>query len=141
MKQVLNSFDVKLIIVIIFFMLLKGIFNIYYLFTYGTNIEEKDLFINYEKNSIFYLTNLITGFVFLFSSIYFFMNNKIKTVLFGLFCLYMIARVFGIFLTLTNADLPILNVAQESKFIYYNMTIASILTIFFTLYLLRLIFV
>ena len=141
MKQVLNSFDVKLIIVIIFFMLLKASFNIYFLFTYGTNINEKDLFINYEKYPMFFITNLITGFLFLFSSIYFLMNNKIKTVLFGLFCLYMISRGVGVFVTLTNTDIPILNTIQESKFIYYNITIVSILTIFFTLYLIRLIFV
>ena len=143
MKQHLTDFDVKIIILLIIFMLIKSIYNIYIFSNREvSNLSvEREIYLYYQKYPIFNIVSLLTALLYLFSAIYFYMTNKIKTVLFGTFCLYMLWRAIGYFATITRIDMPGLSTSAENLFIYYNIEVTSVITILFSLYLIKLIFI
>ena len=140
MGQRLTNFDIKIIILLIFLMLFKNIYNI---FTIQSNIGDdysdiEKLFGDKHGYSVYNIINIITATIFLSSSIYFLISNKIQNLLFAAFCLFMFWRgsVFFIF-----NFVPGFTDFVGDKVIYYNMQIISILTIFFTIYLIKLILI
>lgn len=142
MKQILNDFDIKIIIMLIIFMLTKSIYNIYILNNYEVNnlSQDRDIYVLYKKYPSFNIISLLTALLYLFSATYFYMADKIKSKLFAVFCIYMVWRAIGYFGTIARVDMPGLDLRSENLFVYYNLQIVSIITILFSLYLIRLIF-
>lgn len=142
MKQNLNEFDIKIIIALIIFMLIKSIYNIYVLNNYEVinSTQDRNIYLLYKKYPIFNIISLLTALLYLFSSTYFYMADKIKSKLFGAFCIYMAWRAIGYFGTIARIDMPGLDLEAENSYVYYNLEITSIITILFSLYLIRLIF-
>jgi len=142
MSKSLTDFDVNLIIVLIILMLYKSIYNIYILHIYSkehkNNIREiltgENEFLGYK------IASFLVIVAYLFSSIYFILYNKVRTLLFGLFVAYMLWRVLGYSGTTLGVDMPFLDRSDEDVFIYRNMLVVSILTILFTIYLIRIIY-
>jgi hypothetical protein len=110
--------------------------------TYNLDSTEiKNLFIHYENYPLFSIVSLLTALIYLFASIYFFMANKIKTLLFGLFCVYMFWRSIAFFAVVVNTNIPGLSEKGENLYTYYNIEVISIITILFALYLIKILFV
>ena len=142
MNQSLTTFDIKLIILLIIFMLIKSVYNLYVFNEYNLHAEEtRNLFIFYKKYPFFNIISLLTALLYLFSSIYFYMANKIKTTLFGLFCLYMLWRSVGYFATVFGTHIPGLSTIEQNIYTYYNIEVTSIITILFTVYLIKVLFI
>jgi hypothetical protein len=142
MKQNLNDFDIKIIIALIIFMLIKSIYNIYILNNYEVDnlTQDRDIYLFYKKYPSFNIISLLTALLYLFSATYFYITDKIKSKLFAAFCIYMVWRAIGYFGTISRVDMPGLDLAAENLYVYYNLEVTSIITMLFTLYLIRLIF-
>jgi hypothetical protein len=142
MSKSLTNFDVNLIIILIILMLFKSIYNLYILHIYSkdhkNNIREilrgDNEFLGYK------IVSFLTIVAYLFSSIYFILYHKVRTLLFGLFVVYMLWRVIGYSATVLRADMPFFDRSEENEFIYKNMMVTSIITILFTIYLIRIIY-
>ena len=142
MSNSLTVFDVNLIILLIILMLFKSIYNLYIL-----HISSKD-----DKNNIreilrgdneflgYNIISFLTILTYLFSSIYFILYHKVRTLLFGLFVVYMLWRVIGYSATVFGVDMPFFDRSEENEFINQNMMVTSIITILFTIYLIRIIY-
>lgn len=139
MGQRLTNFDIKIIILLLFFMISRSIYSIFTVEIYKdeyTDIEK--IFGDKEAYSVLNIVNIITAVVFLASSIYFFITNKIHNILFGAFCLFMFWRGLGIF---AFNLVPGIGDYLSDQFIYYNMQVISILTLFFAVYLFKIILI
>ena len=142
MSKSLTDFDVKLIIILIILMLFKSVYNLYILHIYSkdnkNNIREilrgDNEFLGYK------IISFLTILTYLFSSIYFILYHKVRTLLFGVFVVYMLWRVLGYSTTVLNFDMPFFDRSEESEFINQNMMVTSIITILFTIYLIRIIY-
>jgi hypothetical protein len=86
--------------------ILTVIYTIYINFTYVTNYKlfsklysETTDFNEVKKQfklNVFYTYFILTiDFLYLITSVYFFVNNKIKTLMFGLICLFMFIKGFS----------------------------------------------
>jgi hypothetical protein len=142
MSKALTDFDVNLLLVLIILMLYKSIYNIYILHIYSKEhknsireiLTSDNEFLGYKIATFFIIVT------YLFSSIYFILYNKVKTLLFGLFVAYMLWRVLGYSVTVLGVDIFFLDRSDEDVFIYRNILVVSILTILFTMYLIRIIY-
>lgn len=145
MNHSLNNLDLSIIILLIVLMLSKSIYNLYVINNFSKRELRKirDIVAHNDHNEllpVFSAFNLLTAVIFFASSIYFFVENKIKTKLFGFFCLYMFSRAIGYFSVLLKIRIPGLTKAEEDLYIYENIRLVSIITIGFSLYLISYIF-
>ena len=98
MKQTFTYNETMLLILIVILSLLRGIYNLYII--YVTKEDKIDDILSSSKKlsdkvddfSFFSIVQLLISILYLFSSVYFFVNDKIKNVIFALVCLYMFIR-------------------------------------------------
>lgn len=143
MNKSLTNIDIGIIFILIVLILIKNIYNLYILYIYRNEDHKfiRQLFKQDEKYPFFNIFHMFSAFIYLFSAIYFYVTNKIKNVLFGLFCFFIFARAIGYFGTKFVSDIPFLSEEGEDEYIYYNIEVVSILAILFSLYLIKFILV
>jgi hypothetical protein len=71
---------------------------------------------------------MLLSTLYLFASIYFVLNGKVKTFVFGLICLFMFSRGSLYLTTRFFKDLPIISEKSETEVIYYYFLGGSLIT-------------
>ncbi len=146
MKQTFTDNEVKLLIVIVILSLLRGAYNIYILHvTKDKEIEHiissvKEISDKVRDYSFFSIVQLLISILYLFSSVYFFVNGKIKTLLFGLVCLFMFTRSIGYFMVRFLGGIPFLPDKTEPHVIYNLFQWTNILMLSASAYFMKIIF-
>lgn len=149
MKQTFTIYETYFLILLIIVTFIHGIYMLY-IYTVDAPILKqiyagKDIFNkvkeSYNKYPFFTYTEYVLNIMYLFSALYFTLNNKIKNILFGLVCLFMFLRaVFFIFrkfiLTKTSSDLTNKLLKQIHKVIIVD----NLLSLFVAIYFMKIIF-
>jgi hypothetical protein len=146
MKQTFTDNEVKVLILIIILSLLRGAYNIYIL--HVTKHEKIEKIISSITNisdkvrdySFFSIVQFLISVLYLLSSVYFFVNDKIKTVLFGLVCLFMFIRSMGYFMIRFLGGIPFVSDNNEAHIIYNLFQWTNILMLAASAYFIKVIF-
>lgn len=140
MKTVLTGFETKLIILVIVLSIIRGSYNLYVAYThrdisdYVIKITETEKFFD-----LFNLVQFSLSCLYLYLSVYFFVNNKIKNIIFGLVCFFMFTRALSYFVVrFATPYFPKLKGNYEN-YIQYNFIIANSIMVFVGLYFMKLI--
>ena len=146
MKQIFTYNETRVIILIVVLSMLRGMYNLYILH------DAKDKKIPCELNSVKILSEKLSDFSFfsivqflisvlyLFSSVYFFVNDKIKNVTFALVCLIMFIKASLYFIVRFLGDIPVIPNDVEKKYLYISFSLTNLLMFSVTLYFIKEIF-
>jgi len=146
MKQTFTDNEVKLLIVIVILSLLRGGYNMYIL--HVTKHEKIEKIVSSIRNisdkvrdySFFSVVQFLISVLYIFSSVYFFVNGKIKTLLFALVCLFMLTRGIGYFIVGFISDIPFIPNDIEPHVIYNLFQWTNILMLTASAYFIKVIF-
>ena len=146
MKQTFTYNETMLLILIVILSLLRGIYNLYII--YVTKEDKIDDILSSSKKlsdkvddfSFFSIVQLLISILYLFSSVYFFVNDKIKNVIFALVCLYMFIRSSLYFMIRFLGNIPFIPDAVEPKYVYDSFRLANLLLFFASFYFIKVIF-
>jgi hypothetical protein len=146
MKQTFTDNEVKFLIIIVILSLLRGAYNIYIL--YVTKDEKIEKIVSSHKEisdklsdfSFFNMVQFLISVLYLLSSVYFFVNGKIKTVLFSLVCLFMFIRGLAYFIVRFIGDIPFIPNNIEADVIYNLFQWTNILMLTSCVYFIKVIF-
>jgi hypothetical protein len=146
MKQTFTDNEIKLLIVIVILSLIRGAYNIYIL--HVTKDEKLEKIVGTIRGisdkvsdySFFSIVQFLISVLYLFSSVYFFVNGKIKTLLFSLVCLFMFTRAIGFFMIRFIDDLPFLPNNMEPHIVYNFFQWSNILMLGASAYFIKVIF-
>jgi hypothetical protein len=146
MKQIFTYNETRLIILIIILSMMRGIYNLYILY----EIEDNNLsyfFSSSEKLSdkvndfsFFSIVQFLISVIYLFSSVNFFLNDKIKNVVFAMVCLFMFIRSMLYFMIRFLGDIPFIPNDIEPKYIYTSFLLSNLLMFFVSFYFIKVIF-
>lgn len=123
-------------------MLVKSVYNLYILYILNTDGKPdniRDVLRSNNNYLGFQIISFITAMTYLLTSVYFISYNKVRGYIFGLFIIYMLWRALGYFTTMIAGDIPYLTEIQEKRYTNENMFVVSLITIMFTIYLIKLI--
>lgn len=141
MKHVFTQFEIKLIILVIVLSIIRGSYNLYIAYK---NRDVPDYIVKTTETekffTVFNLVQFLLSCLYLYLSVYFFVNDKIKNTVFGLVCFFMFYRAISYFYA--RFLLPYTpGFKQEYKtIIEYNFIIANSVMILVGLYFMKLIF-
>ena len=146
MKQTFTDNEVKLLIIIVILSLLRGAYNIYIL--HVTKDEKLEKIVGTIRGisdkvndfSFFSIVQFLISVLYLFSSVYFFVKGKIKTLLFALVCLFMFIRSSGYFMIRFIDDISFLPNHVEPHIIYNLFQLSNILMLGASAYFMKVIF-
>ena len=146
MKQIFTYNETRLIILIIILSMMRGIYNLYILY----EIEDNNLsyfFSSSEKLSdkvndfsFFSIVQFLISVIYLFSSVNFFLNDKIKNVVFAMVCLFMFIRSMLYFMIRFLGDIPFIPNDIEPKYIHPSFLLSNLLMFFVSFYFIKVIF-
>ena len=146
MKQTFTDNEIRLLILIVILSLLRGAYNIYILHvTKNEKIEKivgtiKGISDKVSDFSFFSMVQFLISVLYLFSSVYFFVNGKIKTLLFALVCLFMFTRSIAYFIVRYLGDIPFIPNDLEPNIIYTLFQWTNILMLTASAYFMKVIF-
>jgi len=143
MKTNFSDNEVRFLILIIVLSFIRGTYNLYILYKIRNKPIEKVKHLIRDSNdlSLFNIVQMLLSTLYLFASIYFVLNGKVKSFVFGLICLYMFSRGSLYFVTrFRNGALPFLTGKTEDKFIYFYFSASSIITFIIGFYFTKQIF-
>jgi DMSO reductase anchor subunit len=146
MKQIFTYNETRLLILIVILSLLRGAYNLYIIYT--TDHEKIDSILSSSKKlsdkvkdfSFFSIVQLLISVLYLFSSVYFFVNDKIKNVVFALVCLYMFIRSLLYFMIRFLGHIPFIPDNVEAKYVYDSFRLANLLLFSASFYFIKVIF-
>jgi|688.fasta_scaffold896917_1 hypothetical protein len=146
MKQTFTDNEVKFLIVLVILSLLRGGYNMYKLYTVKDEKREKilssikSLSDKVNEYSFFSIVQFVISVLYLFSSVYFFVNDKIKTQLFALVCLFMFTRSVAYFTVRFLGGIPFIPDNAEPNIIYNLFVFINVLMLAAGAYFAKVIF-
>jgi hypothetical protein len=146
MKQTFTDNEVKFLIVLVILSLLRGGYNMYRLYTVKDETREKiissikSIHDKVNDYSFFSIVQFIISVLYLFSSVYFFVNGKIKTLLFGLVCFFMFIRATIYFMVRFLGGIPLIPDTNEADIIYNLFIFINVLMLSASAYFIKVIF-
>jgi len=146
MKQTFTYNETMLLILIVILSLLRGVYNLYII--YVTKEDKIDDILSSSKKlsdkvddfSFFSIVQLLISILYLFSSVYFFVNDKIKNVVFAMVCLYMFIRSVLYFVVRHLGDIPFIPDTVNPRVIYDLFRLANLLLFSASFYFIKVIF-
>ena len=146
MKQTFTYNETMLLILIVILSLLRGVYNLYII--YVTKEDKIDDILSSSKKlsdkvddfSFFSIVQLLISILYLFSSVYFFVNDKIKNVVFAMVCLYMFIRSVLYFVVRHLGDIPFIPDTVNPRVIYDLFRVANLLLFSASFYFIKVIF-
>lgn len=144
MKQTFTQNEINFLILIVILTLLRGGYNLYVLYTTKDDNTESAAQKISEKAthdySFFSIVQLIISILYLFSSLYFLINGKIKTTLFAIVCLFMFIRAIAYFMVRFLGDIPFITNSDEPIYIYNSFMVNNFIMFFVSAYFIKVIF-
>ena len=146
MKQIFTYNETRLIILTIILSMIRGIYNLYILYAiqdnqldYALTSSEK---LSHKVNefSFFSVVQLLMSVLYLFLSVNFFVNGKIKNIVFAMVCLFMFIRAILYFMIRFLGDIPFISNDIEAKYIYTSFMLSNLLKFFVSFYFIKVIF-
>lgn len=146
MKQTFTYNETRLLILIVILSLLRGAYNLYII--YVTKEDKIDDILSSSKKlsdkvddfSFFSIVQLLISILYLFSSVYFFVNDKIKNTVFAMVCLYMFIRSVLYFVVRHLGDIPFMPNTVNPRVIYDLFRLANLLLFSASFYFIKVIF-
>ena len=146
MKQTFTYNETRLLILIVILSLLRGAYNLYII--YVTKEDKIDDILSSSKKlsdkvddfSFFSIVQLLISILYLFSSVYFFVNDKIKNTVFAMVCLYMFIRSVLYFVVRHLGDIPFMPNSVNPRVIYDLFRLANLLLFSASFYFIKVIF-
>ena len=146
MKQTFTYNETRLLILIVILSLLRGAYNLYIIS--ATDHEKIDSILSSSKKlsdkvndfSFFSIVQFLISVLYLFSSVYFFVNDKIKNVVFALVCLYMFIRSSLYFMIRFLGHIPFIPDNVEARYVYESFRLANLLLFTASFYFIKVIF-
>jgi len=146
MKQTFTYNETMLLILIVILSLLRGVYNLYII--YVTKEDKIDDILSSSKKlsdkvddfSFFSIVQLLISILYLFSSVYFFVNDKIKNTVFAMVCLYMFIRSVLYFVVRHLGDIPFIPDTVNPRVIYDLFRVANLLLFSASFYFIKVIF-
>jgi hypothetical protein len=146
MKQTFTYNETMLLILIVILSLLRGVYNLYII--YVTKEDKIDDILSSSKKlsdkvddfSFFSIVQLLISILYLFSSVYFFVNDKIKNTVFAMVCLYMFIRSVLYFVVRHLGDIPFMPNTVNPRVIYDLFRLANLLLFSASFYFIKVIF-
>ncbi len=142
MKSTFTNNEIRFLILIILLSLIRGTYDLFIIYSNrNKNIEYVQKIVEKGKDaSLFNGIQFILSILYLFASVYFVLNGKVKSLLFGIICLFMFARGFLYLLIRGTNDIPFISNDIEPRVIYYNFIIANIIQFLTAFYFIKAIF-
>ena len=144
MKQTFTQNEINFLILIVILTLLRGGYNLYVLYTTKDDKTETAAQKISEKATHAYsfvsIVQLIISILYLFSSLYFLINGKIKTTLFAIVCLFMFIRAIAYFMVRFLGDIPFVTNSDEPIYIYNSFMANNFIMFFVSAYFIKVIF-
>ena len=142
MKSTFTDNEVRFLILIIILSLVRGIYNLSIIYSNrNENINYVQKMVEKGKDiSLFNIIQFMLSILYIFASVYFVLNGKVKSLLFGIICTFMFARGFTYFMLRSVDDVPFISNKNEPQFIYYNFMIANLIQFITAFYFIKIIF-
>ena len=122
------------------------IYNLYILYEIGDNnlsyffSSSEKLSDKVNDFSFFSIVQFLISVIYLFSSVNFFLNDKIKNVVFAMVCLFMFIRSMLYFMIRFLGDIPFIPNDIEPKYIHTSFLLSNLLMFFVSFYFIKVIF-
>lgn len=144
MKQTFTKNEIKLLILIVILTLIRGGYNLYILYTTKDDKTEDSAQKLSDKikddYSLFSTVQLLISILYLFSSLYFLINGKIKTTLFAIVCLFMFARAIAYFMVRLLGNMPFIPDSYETNYVYNSFMVSNFIMFLVSAYFIKVIF-